>query len=182
MIHSYHSFVILKNYKLTLITSSLVILLLYVPVLSKYQTTSNSIKHINTAMMCTSTAETLKGRNKVNKVENKVGVSFEGLTYSVKVKNTGKKNVDDEKSPSTLTILNDLNGSFEPEKLTMIMGPSGSGKSTLLDTLAGRKNSGILEGKIFFNGNPPTQDDYRFTVGYVEQFDTLVGELTVEQM
>ncbi|OEU17389.1 P-loop containing nucleoside triphosphate hydrolase protein [Fragilariopsis cylindrus CCMP1102] len=132
--------------------------------------------------MCTSTAETLKGRNKVNKVENKVGVSFEGLTYSVKVKNTGKKNVDDEKSPSTLTILNDLNGSFEPEKLTMIMGPSGSGKSTLLDTLAGRKNSGILEGKIFFNGNPPTQDDYRFTVGYVEQFDTLVGELTVEQM
>ncbi|MGK3734054.1 MAG: ATP-binding cassette subfamily G (WHITE) protein 2 [Bacillariaceae sp.] len=130
-------------------------------------------------MMCTSTAETLKG---CNKIENKVGVSFEGLTYRVKIKNTGKKNVDNEKSPSTLTILNDLNGSFEPEKLTMIMGPSGSGKSTLLDTLAGRKNSGILEGKVFFNGNPPTQDDYRFTVGYVEQFDTLVGELTVQQM
>jgi ABC-type multidrug transport system ATPase subunit len=62
------------------------------------------------------------------------------------------------------------------------MGPSGSGKSTLLDLLAGRKNSGSRDGQILFNGTNPTKDHYRSMIGYVEQFDTLVGELTVENM
>ena len=59
---------------------------------------------------------------------------------------------------------------------------SGSGKTTLLDVLAGRKNSGEISGRITFNGRKPSASDYRRIVGYVEQFDTLVGELTVEQM
>ena len=59
---------------------------------------------------------------------------------------------------------------------------SGSGKTTLLDVLAGRKNSGETSGRITFNGRKPSSSDYKRIVGYVEQFDTLVGELTVEQM
>jgi ATP-binding cassette subfamily G (WHITE) protein 2 len=59
---------------------------------------------------------------------------------------------------------------------------SGSGKTTLLDCLAGRKNSGTIAGRITFNGRKPKTSDYKRIVGYVEQFDTLVGELTVEQM
>jgi ATP-binding cassette subfamily G (WHITE) protein 2 len=100
-----------------------------------------------------------------------VGVSFEDLSYSVKI----DKDV-------TLPILKGMSGAFAPGRLVALMGPSGSGKSTLLDTLAGRKNSGSLAGSVLFNGKPPSRDDYRFTVGYVEQFDTLVGELTVENM
>jgi ABC-type multidrug transport system ATPase subunit len=100
-----------------------------------------------------------------------VGVAFEDLSYSVQI------NKDE-----SLTILKNLNGAFAPGKLVALMGPSGSGKSTLLDVLAGRKTAGSLDGKVFFNGRAPTRDDHRFRVGYVEQFDTLVGELTVENM
>ena len=100
-----------------------------------------------------------------------VGVAFEDLSYTVPIK---KK--------ESLKILKNLNGAFAPGRLVAFMGPSGSGKSTLLDVLAGRKTSGSLEGKVLFNGRAPTINDYRFSVGYVEQFDTLVGELTVENM
>jgi ABC-type multidrug transport system ATPase subunit len=48
------------------------------------------------------------------------------------------------------------------------------GKSTLLDILSMRKNSGRARGEIKVVGREET--------GYVEQFDTLVGELTVENM
>lgn len=82
----------------------------------------------------------------------------------------------------SFTILKDLSGAFSPGKLVALMGPSGSGKSTLLDVLAGRKTAGTLGGRVLFNGREPTRDDHRFMVGYVEQFDTLVGELTVENM
>ena len=54
------------------------------------------------------------------------------------------------------------------------MGPSGSGKSTLLDILSMRKNSGKVTGHLEVAGREKT--------GYVEQFDTLVGELSVEEM
>lgn len=100
-----------------------------------------------------------------------IGVTFDKLSYTVPLK---KK--------ETLTILKGMNGCFRPGKLTALMGPSGSGKSTLLDALAGRKNSGVMTGNHCFNGKFPTRDDYRFAVGYVEQFDTLVAELTVEKM
>lgn len=105
--------------------------------------------------------------------EGGLGVSFEGLSYSVKTRN--------KENPS-LTVLDNMSGAFAPGKLTALMGVSGSGKSTLLDVLAGRKTAGTVKGQVLFNGKQPTRDDFRFTVGYVEQFDTLVGELTVENM
>lgn len=45
------------------------------------------------------------------------------------------------------------------------MGPSGSGKTTLLDLLAGRKNSGTIEGEILFSGNKPSQQFLRRYAG-----------------
>ena len=62
------------------------------------------------------------------------------------------------------------------------MGPSGSGKTTLLDLLAGRKTVGKTEGSILFAGNKPTRQFLRRYTGYVEQFDTLLPILTVEEM
>jgi len=47
-------------------------------------------------------------------------------------------------------------------------------KSTLLDILSMRKNSGCTTGEMKVVGREET--------GYIEQFDTLVGELSVENM
>lgn len=105
-----------------------------------------------------------------------VAVGFADLSYTVALK---PKKKDD---PKSLTILHSLSGSFLPGRMTALMGSSGSGKSTLLDVLSGRKNSGEIKGTITYNGKTPKPSDNRRLIGYVEQFDTLVGELTVEQM
>lgn len=62
------------------------------------------------------------------------------------------------------------------------MGPSGSGKTTLLDILSGRKTTGTTEGAISFSGSTPSRAFLRRFTGYVEQFDTLLGILTVREM
>lgn len=60
-------------------------------------------------------------------------------------------------------------------------GPSGSGKTTLLDVLAGRKTVGKLEGEVLYGGQKATRSFLRRYTGYVEQFDTLLGNLTVRE-
>jgi len=66
--------------------------------------------------------------------------------------------------------------------MTALMGPSGCGKTTLLDVAAGRKNSGTIEGDVKYGQVKPKKEALKHSVGYVEQFDTLVGELSVRQM
>lgn len=101
-----------------------------------------------------------------------VTVSFTDLRYTIPVK---------KKDP--LAILSDINGCFKPGRLTALMGPSGSGKTTLMDVLAGRKTGkGKVEGEVLFDGTSVPTAALRHLCGYVEQFDTLLGELTVEQM
>ena len=59
---------------------------------------------------------------------------------------------------------------------------SPSGKTTLLDVLAGRKTVGNISGEILFGGVHPSRMFLRRFTGYVEQFDTLVPILTVDEM
>lgn len=59
---------------------------------------------------------------------------------------------------------------------------TGSGKTTCLDILSGRKTAGKIEGDVRFGGMKPTVAFWRRYTGYVEQFDTLLPTLTVEQM
>ena len=75
-----------------------------------------------------------------------------------------------------------MNGYFLPGEMTALMGPSGSGKTTLLDVLAGRKTVGKADGTVLFSGIPPSTAFLRRFTGYVEQFDTLLPILTVEEM
>ena len=105
-----------------------------------------------------------------------VPVTFEGLSYGVKVKKSA--DIPD----GHLTIIKDVSGHFAPGKMTALMGPSGSGKTTLMDILAGRKNAADIEGTVLFGGNQVDAKGLHEICGYVEQFDTLVGELTVGQM
>mmetsp|Transcript_9062 Transcript_9062/g.12548 ORF Transcript_9062/g.12548 Transcript_9062/m.12548 type:complete len:577 (+) Transcript_9062:186-1916(+) len=112
-------------------------------------------------------------RHQISSGKGGVNVVFENVIYSVPVKTA---------PDGTLNILKGLSGSFVAGKMTALMGPSGSGKSTLLDVLSGRKTGGSIEGTIRINGKKPTSSDLKSMVGYVEQFDTLVDELTVAQM
>jgi ABC-type multidrug transport system ATPase subunit len=98
-------------------------------------------------------------------------VCFTDLSYEIPIK---KK--------ETLTIISALSGHFSPGRMTALMGPSGSGKTTLMDIIAGRKRGmGKIQGEILYGGST-TPPSLKNLVGYVEQFDTLIGELTVEQM
>ena len=60
------------------------------------------------------------------------------------------------------------------------MGASGAGKTTLLDVLAGKKTSGMLEGKLTVNNQAKDRFFNRY-VGYVEQFDSHVETATVRE-
>lgn len=98
-------------------------------------------------------------------------VCFTNLSYSVPVK---------KKEP--FTIISNLSGHFAPNRLAALMGPSGSGKTTLMDVIAGRKTGiGKIQGELLYGGSR-SPANLKHLVGYVEQFDTLIGELTVEQM
>ena len=92
-------------------------------------------------------------------------IDFKDITYSVTAPN---------KKDPPIEILKGITGTCQAGEMTALMGPSGSGKSTLLDILSERKNQGRMSGRLHLAGRRRT--------GYVEQFDTLVGELTVEEM
>lgn len=100
-------------------------------------------------------------------------ITFQDLSYSVPSRTNKKERA---------YLLQNVSGYFEPMQMAALMGPSGSGKTTLLDVLAGRKNEGKTEGAISFSGQKPSRAFLRRYTGYVEQFDTLIGQLTVFEM
>ncbi|KAG2427597.1 hypothetical protein HXX76_012251 [Chlamydomonas incerta] len=100
-------------------------------------------------------------------------ILMKDLTYTVP-SNTKKGEV--------AYLLRDVSAFLEPGQMTALMGPSGSGKTTLLDLLAGRKTVGKTSGHLSFGGVTPTKQFLRRYTGYVEQFDTLLGDLTVREM
>jgi len=100
-------------------------------------------------------------------------VAFEEIRYTVP---------DRRNKSQQNTLINDCSGYFAPGRMTALIGPSGSGKTTLLDVLSGRKSSGAISGQITFNGKPSSPDVLKTKIGYVEQSDTLLPELTVREM
>lgn len=78
-----------------------------------------------------------------------------------------------------LVLLNGVSGSFRPGVLTALMGVTGAGKTTLLDVLAGRKNTGYIEGSIKVSGYSKKQETFARVSGYCEQNDIHVALMTV---
>ena len=78
-----------------------------------------------------------------------------------------------------LVLLHGLSGAFRPGVLTALMGVSGAGKTTLMDVLAGRKNTGYIQGEIYVSGFPKKQDSFARVSGYCEQSDIHSPLLTV---
>lgn len=84
-------------------------------------------------------------------------------------------------SNERLELLKGVSGAFRPGVLTALMGVSGAGKTTLLDVLAGRKNSGYIEGNINISGYPKKQDTFARVSGYCEQNDIHSPLVTVHE-
>ncbi|KAK9797098.1 hypothetical protein WJX73_010023 [Symbiochloris irregularis] len=96
-------------------------------------------------------------------------LEFEGITYDVKDKETGKR----------LRILHNLSGRCRSGKLTALMGVSGAGKSTLLKILACNISGGFLQGARFVNNKSVTPKEFkRFSV-IVWQQDLLLPTVTI---
>jgi ABC-type multidrug transport system ATPase subunit len=100
-------------------------------------------------------------------------VAFSDVTYTV---------VSSADKTTRLALLDSVSGHLKPGELTALMGPSGCGKTTLLDVLAGRKTVGEISGEVRFGGEPASREFLRRYTGYCEQSDTLIPELTVEEM
>ena len=79
------------------------------------------------------------------------------------------------------TLLHGISGYSAAGQILSLLGESGAGKSTLLDCLAGRKNTGKLEGTILLDGKPATREQINLVASYVEQFDHHVPQQTVRE-
>ena len=112
-----------------------------------------------------------KNRHRLS--HNGLEVTFVNLHYSV----PNRKNRSEE-----YEIVRDVTACFVPGEMTALMGPSGCGKTTLLDVLSGRKTVGTRRGSVLYGGRQPTEALLKSRCGYVEQFDTLVANLTVREM
>ncbi|KAI8322916.1 hypothetical protein GQ54DRAFT_332885 [Martensiomyces pterosporus] len=129
---------------------------------------------------------------------NPLQISFEDLSYSVRVP-AKPQAADTEARPQLLhplkalgsllaatkyedkPILTNLNGTFQPGRLTAILGPSGSGKTTLLNLLAGQLTQGTSSGHIWVNGRPATGPSLRQLAAYVNQDDVILATQTVQE-
>lgn len=94
-----------------------------------------------------------------------MALQFENLHYNLK----GKE------------ILRGISGIASPGQITAIMGASGAGKSTFLDILARKNKRGTTTGNMYINGEKILDHEYKSVIGYVDQEDTLLPTLTVEE-
>ena len=78
-------------------------------------------------------------------------------------------------------ILVDVSGVAHPGQIMAIMGASGAGKSTFLDILARKNKRGTTAGDVFVNGEKIPDNEYRNVIGFVDQEDTLLPTLTVQE-
>ncbi|GMF08979.1 unnamed protein product [[Candida] boidinii] len=80
-------------------------------------------------------------------------------------------------------LLDDVSGSISESGLYALMGPSGLRKTTLLNCLAFRSRPGnsTLTGDIFINEEEATLNKIKQLSSYVEQVDSLIGSLKVQE-
>lgn len=117
-----------------------------------------------------------------------VSIRIRDINLEVKLANLSFKTlIYRSKNATTKTILNNINGVFQKNKINAIMGPSGSGKTSLLNLLCGKLKSNYVteyssSGDILFNDYPMTENLLSGICSYVLQDDdSLLPSLTVKE-
>eukprot|EP00667_Euglena_gracilis_P000129 EG_transcript_129 len=103
-------------------------------------------------------------------------LAWKAINYDVDI--PGKKG---KEAKLGLRLLENVSGFAKPGTMTALMGSSGAGKTTLLDVLAGRKNTGRVEGDILLNGQKADPITFSRVAGYVEQMDIHSPSATVSE-
>ena len=96
-----------------------------------------------------------------------MSVAFDGIEYTVQLQRhlgggqrTLLHGISGFARPGRMLALMGASGAGASDdgggewRMTALMGVPGAGKTTLLDVLAGRKNSGVMAGRVFLNGHP----------------------------
>ncbi|OKL62717.1 hypothetical protein UA08_01367 [Talaromyces atroroseus] len=90
--------------------------------------------------------------------------------------------VKDRQTKKAKDLLCDVDGNVEQGELMALMGPSGCGKTTLLNLLARRNSSSAkVSGLTMVDSLGIDNASFKRISSYVEQEDTLIGSLTVEE-
>lgn len=119
--------------------------------------------------------------------EDRLQVVYRHLTYSVKLrkKELPKKRKERKKwhedGRDCKNVLEDIDGFFQPGRLTAIIGSSGAGKTSLLSVIAGETTSGTVTGSIIVNGEDWAERNMREISGFVFQDDILLETMTVRE-
>ncbi|CAN1232949.1 ABC transporter G family member 5 [Linum perenne] len=115
-------------------------------------------------------------------------IEASGITYTIPAKQQSFfasifPGDEENPSPATRHVLNDVSLTAKPWEILAIVGPSGAGKSTLLSILAGKITP--TAGSVLVNGSHVDDVGRRSFLnkisGYVTQRDTLFPLLTVEE-
>ena len=85
--------------------------------------------------------------------------------------------------PKRAEVLHGLTGRADRGALTAVLGPSGSGKSTLLAAISSRfeRKVVVTRGSLRYDGAAWSRSAHKRRLAFVEQEDTLLGDLTVRQ-
>ncbi|TPX37995.1 hypothetical protein SmJEL517_g00239 [Synchytrium microbalum] len=112
-----------------------------------------------------------------------VQIVFQDLSYSIVVPAPVQtsKGPFAKKEMVTKQILKNVNGAFNPGRLTAVMGASGAGKTSLLQVLAGEAKQGMVEGRILLNGEEIVSKEIKRCSGFVFQDDVILSTMTVRE-
>eukprot|EP00439_Symbiodinium_sp_Y106_P055667 s412_g7.t1 len=97
---------------------------------------------------------------------------FRGMAKKAAVASVSFENICLE-LPSGEKILEDVNGEFRAGRMCAILGPSGAGKTSLMNVLCGKANYAYVSGRVCFNGQEGTYEDYKTVMGFVPQDDVV---------
>nr|XP_032630912.1 LOW QUALITY PROTEIN: ATP-binding cassette sub-family G member 5 [Chelonoidis abingdonii] len=109
-------------------------------------------------------------------------VSVHGISYTVRERVGLWWDIPSYHKKYTRQILKVVSFHIDSGQIMAILGNSGSGKTTLLDAISGRlRQKEHFFGDVYMNGQKLKKEQFQDCFSYVQQNDTLLGYLTIQE-